>query len=147
MGVVQRITVGRGVEVLATYPDGSPAIVLVRRGRGKLYYVAAALSPKTFSVFMDMLIEATGLNRPIRIVGERGHNAWGVEGRAVRRNEGQFVVYLTNYTQNRLRVRISTREKIERVYDLRAAAQHKGLAVTLSPRETRLLLLSVAKAR
>jgi hypothetical protein len=43
-GIVQKISVDPENEVIATYPDNSPAIAIIRYGEGKIYYLACDLT-------------------------------------------------------------------------------------------------------
>ncbi len=129
-GLVQKIDPGKN-QVLATFEDGNPAIILVRQGKGLLYYLAAPLTESSSSLLMEKLAPIAGLKRPVVGVDNKGHLITGAEIRSIER-ENDYLVYACNLTGEP--VEFSLQGKILReLTDLRTMITLKTDQLTLKP--------------
>lgn len=138
-GIVQKISVDPENEVIATYPDNSPAIAIIRYGEGKIYYLACDLTLRSLGEVIDLIVEKTGIERPIRFVDQHRENLWGVEGRTVKYNGG-YLFYLTNFENENKDVYLKTNLPIRDFMELRAMKLYEGKKITLGPRETKIFI-------
>ncbi len=105
-GLTQRIHVNVAHEVLATYPDGSPAVVRFRRGNGAVTYFAVCPEPRALSAALLRLLEPAGA-RTVEVF-DPDFDTWGVEWTAAR-DGAKVVVWLWNTTTEtkRLSLRVA----------------------------------------
>jgi hypothetical protein len=144
LGVRQSLVEKPGAVVLARFPDGSPGIVLIERGRGRIYYLAGALLPRDFAGLIDRIVEKEGLRRPIRVVDMDGESVWGVEARTVSgEKDGEYLLYLANVQSKGKRVFLKTDLPIGGMTELRAMEDCPSREIALGPRETKLFLITV----
>ncbi|MBM4035035.1 MAG: hypothetical protein FJ291_25105, partial [Planctomycetes bacterium] len=105
-GLIQTLKVNVAHRTLATFPDGSPAIVTYPRGKGSLTYLAAPLLADDLAVVLRIVLANAGIEPLVRLVALEGAAA-GVECRAVR--DGSVVLaYAWNATEQARRVAFET---------------------------------------
>ncbi|MEA1996861.1 MAG: beta-galactosidase, partial [Gemmatimonadota bacterium] len=93
-GLVQKID-PRGNQVLARFEDSGPALVLVKKGRGSIYYLAAPLATEDYHKLLAPLAEKLEINRPVVGVDNEGALVTGAEVRSVERKY-DYLVYASN---------------------------------------------------
>jgi hypothetical protein len=95
-------------DTLATFSDGSPAIVSFPRGDGRVTYLAMPLVPQDFAAVLGRLLRQGGEAEPLVRLAPAGEpDAWGIECRAVRRGR-QLLAYAWNTTDQKRRVSFHT---------------------------------------
>ncbi|HAM10628.1 MAG: hypothetical protein A2X05_15240 [Bacteroidetes bacterium GWE2_41_25] len=130
-GLVQKINPGSN-KVLARFEDGDPAIVLVKEGKGSLYYLAAPLRTADYHILFEPLALKTGLIRPLVGIGKDGHLVTGAEVRAVER-EKDYLVYASNLTSETVEFDLNREGKIGSVLDLRTMTEYENTHLKLNP--------------
>ncbi|MEA2063890.1 MAG: beta-galactosidase trimerization domain-containing protein, partial [Gemmatimonadota bacterium] len=130
-GLVQTLDPGQNT-VLASFEDGSPAVVLVKRGKGRLYYLASPLVTADYHKLLAPLADRLGLNRPVLGVDKSGVPVTGAEVRAVeRRND--YLVYACNLGEAPVEFDLKGEEPLGRIEDLRKLEPLTGVHVRLGP--------------
>jgi len=93
-GLVQSLDAGKNA-VLGRFDDGKPAVVLVKHGKGLIYYLASPLTSESYHELLAPLVEQLGLKRPVVAVDSMGKLITGVEVRSVERKD-DYLVYASN---------------------------------------------------
>ena len=132
-GLVQTIDPGDN-PVLASFEDGRPAIVLVTRGKGRVYYLASPLVADDYHELLCPLAEDLRLDRPVLAVDSTGSPVTGAEVRAVERDK-YLLVYACNLGAEPIGFDLKSEYAIGRVEDLRRLRVVEGGHVSLSPYE------------
>jgi len=130
-GLIQTIEAGRN-EVLARFTDSRPAIVLVRKGRGYMYYLAAPLETADYHKLLAPLADRVRLTRPLVGVNTNGELVTGAEVRAVQR-VSDYLIYASNLGQTPVEFTIRGKSGIGAVQDLRSLKTVDGGHVKLAP--------------
>ena len=105
-GLCQKTKVNVIHKVLATCPNGSPAIITSTRGKGTFTYLAAPLAPDDLTVVLRVVLAQAGVEPLVRLV-ELDGTPGGVECRSVR--DGSVVLaYAWNTTAEPHRVAFET---------------------------------------
>jgi hypothetical protein len=130
-GLVQTIDPGIN-KVLARFDDGKPAIVLVRRGKGSLYYLAAPLKTTDYQLLLSPLAKLVGLKRPVVGIGLDGRLVTGAEVRSVEEGNN-YLVYASNLTSEAVEFDLKGTGELGTVLDLRSLEELKGSHVYLGP--------------
>jgi hypothetical protein len=139
-GIVQTLTAPTG-EPLASFVDGTPAIVVLGRGQGRIYYCAMPLKPQSYATLLDAVLPDAGVERLIRIQDARGGNAWGVEARACE-DEGDILLYAINLLSVPVDVRLVAPRPIQAVHDL-ISDQALGERLRLTALQTVILRVKI----
>ena len=132
-GLVQTLDPGNN-PVLAVFDDGRPAVVLVSRGKGRIYYLASPLVTEDYHTLFALLADGLGLVRPVLAVDGEQRLITGVEVRAVERDE-HLLVYACNLGAGPVEFDLRGENTIGRVEDLRRLRPVPGGHVRLSPYE------------
>lgn len=140
VGVVQTIT-APGAQTLATFADGTPAIVSLIRGKGKIYYCAIPLKPQSYATLLEAVLAETGVERPIRVLDDTGASVWGVEARACE-YQGDILMYAINLLSEAVTVHLAGPRPVQAVHDL-IADQGLGSRFRLAPLQTVILRVKV----
>jgi len=90
-------------DVLATFPDGVPAIVTYTRGRGRITYFAMPLAPADLAACFQAVLQLARVQPVLRLIPVDGGRTLGLECRSVRR-EGRILAYVWNKTAQTRRV-------------------------------------------
>ena len=130
-GLVQKVNPGKN-EVLATFDDGTPAIILIRQGKGMMYYLAAPLSDASYPLLMERLAAKAMLNRPVVGTDSDGHLITGAEVRSAER-EKDYLVYASNLTADTINFDLKGGNNLGDLYDLRTMRRQASLHVILNP--------------
>ena len=130
-GLVQKIEAGNN-RVLASFSDGSPAIVLVEKGWGALYYLAAPLAAADYHQVFAPLAEKLKLRRPLVGADAAGELVTSAEVRAVER-ASDYLMYASNLGQKPVEFTIRGKGEIGAVQDLRKLRPVPGGKVRLGP--------------
>ena len=132
-GLVQTLDPGKN-EVLAQFEDGGAAIVLVRLGKGTLYYLAAPLEIGDYQKLLEPLAEKVALKRPLVALDGQGSLITGAEVRAVERKD-DFLVYASNMRGTEVEFNLARQDgkALGRVRDLRGFGTVKDGRVRLEP--------------
>ncbi len=130
-GLVQKIDPGKN-KVLASFSDGNPAIVLVKTGRGTVYYLAAPLAAMDYHQLFAPLAEKLELRRPLVGVDASGELVTGAEVRAVER-ENDYLMYASNLGSSPVEFTIRGEGETGAVKDLRSLRMVQGGHVRLAP--------------
>ena len=128
---MQKIDPGKN-KVLASFPDGNPAIVLVKTGRGTVYYLAAPLSAMDYHQLFAPLAEKLQLRRPLVGVDASGKLVTGAEVRALER-KNDYLMYASNLGSSPVEFTIKGKSEIGAVEDLRSLRPVPGGHVKLGP--------------
>jgi hypothetical protein len=130
-GLVQTIDPGSN-QVLASFEDGKAAIVLVKKGKGSLYYLASPLKTTDYHLLFSPLAKLTGLNRPVVATDKDGNLVTGAEVRAVER-EKDYLLYASNLTSGKIELDLVGKNSIGSVLDMRSLIRKIGNHIVLEP--------------
>ncbi len=130
-GLVQDVDPGQN-KILARFDDGSPAMVLVKAGKGSLYYLASPLKTSDYHRLLVPIAEHARLNRPVLGVDREGMPVTGAEIRGVERDR-DYLVYASNLTADKVDFSLKGKDKLGSVLDLRSLKTMKGDSITLGP--------------
>ena len=130
-GLVQTINPGSN-KVLARFEDGNPAIVLIKPGKGSLYYLAAPLRTVDYHLLLAPIGRQTGLNRPVLGIAKDGNLITGAEVRAVER-EKDYLVYASNLTSEPIEFDLKGAGEMGSVIDLRSLTELGNGHIKLNP--------------
>jgi hypothetical protein len=130
-GLVQTIDPGSN-KVLARFDDGRAAIVLVKAGRGAIYYLAAPLKTSDYHLFLSQLAGMTGLSRPVIGIGKDGNLITGAEVRAVER-KNDYLVYASNLTSAMVEFDFKASGVTGSILDLRKMTESNSTHIKLEP--------------
>ncbi|MEI7905531.1 MAG: beta-galactosidase trimerization domain-containing protein, partial [Candidatus Firestonebacteria bacterium] len=117
LGVVQKIKAGKDAEILGSFEDGSPAIVLNKKGKGKVYYLATSLEKNSLWKFFDYLVKSEKLDRLIQIVDKNGKRINTVESRTIPYGGG-YLTYIVNLSGGDIAVKLDTKLPMKKVTEL-----------------------------
>ena len=135
-GTRQDIVVSPNHEKLATFSDGQPALVSLRRGLGIIYYSATSFTRQSLSRLLDCVFDAAGVDRPVRVRGENGSPPGNVEARFVSSNTGKFL-YAVNFNEQSVDARIEVNGRPARgLFELRKQEKLTGEHINLPAGET-----------
>ena len=144
-GLVQKIDPGKN-KVIASFSDGSPAVVLVKKGRGAVYYLAAPLAATDYHQIFAPLAGKLDLRRPLVGVDAQGNLVTGAEVRAVeRRND--YLMYASNLGASPVEFTIKGQGEIGAVEDLRKLRPVPGGQVRLGPWQETIFRIEKAASR
>ena len=127
-GIKQAIKPTGEHTVLATYEDGSPAVVQRRYGKGQIIYAASELEQSSLGDFLDWVYERVGIERLVRVKNPGGERIDGLESRTVR-YKGGYLSYLYNMTEETVSAKLHPMMRAESIEDLTYAR-------TVEPSET-----------
>ena len=144
-GLVQKIDPGAN-KVLASFSDGSPAIVLLQKGLGAFYYLAAPLGANDYHQIFAPLAEKLQLRRPLMGVDAQGNLVTGAEVRAVERRS-DYLIYASNLGSSPVEFMIKGKGELCAVEDLRKLRPVPGGQVRLGPWEEKLFRVEKAGKR
>jgi hypothetical protein len=135
-GTRQAIAVSGGHEKLATFPDGQPALVSLRRGLGIIYYSATSFPRQSLSRLLDCVFDAAGVDRPVRVQGENGSSLENVEARFVSSKAGKLL-YAVNFNEQSVNVRVEVNGHPARgLFELRKQEKVTGEHISVPAGET-----------
>jgi hypothetical protein len=144
-GLVQSIDPGRNT-ILGSFEDGKPAIVLVKKGRGSIYYLASPLVAADYHLILEPLAREAGLNRPVIGVDAGGNLITRVEVRSVER-KGDYLVYASNLAGEPVEFDLQGQKGLGAVYDLRACRAQAGAHINLGPYAETIFRVEKAKSK
>jgi len=130
-GLIQAIKPGNN-KVLARFDDGEPAIILVKQGRGSLYYLASPLRTGDYHLLLSPLANLAGLNRPVVGINKYGDLVTGAEVRAVER-EKDYLVYASNLTSGPVEFDLKGENMPSAITDLRSQIKYESEHIRLEP--------------
>jgi hypothetical protein len=137
-GVRQVIEPVGNVETLFRYPDGTPAVVQSRIGKGVAEYAASSLEERGYARLLDVLASAAGITRPIRVrvIGDAA--GAGVEARSAALGDRQLI-YIFNAAPQAVTVRVDrTGAPVQSMAELRESNVSGGNQVTIPAHQTNL---------
>jgi hypothetical protein len=141
-GIRQGIKVSGAHDVLATFDDGTPAIVRVKMGKGQVIYVGMQLTDAGMADLLDWVYAEGGVDRLVRTVGPDGKRVPGLESKTVPCKEG-YLTYVYNLTPNGMKVSLKPTIKISAIENLNTCSRVKAdEAIDLGPFEWFLLKLT-----
>jgi len=132
-GLVQTLDPGDN-PVLAAFDDGRPAIVLLARGKGSIYYLASPLVTEDYHGLLARLAEKLALTRPVLAVDSKGELVTGVEVRAVER-ESYLLVCACNLSGRPAEFDLEGEIALGKITDLRRLRDLPGRHVRLAAYE------------
>ena len=107
-GVRHVLKVGGDNRVLATFPDGQPALVQVPIQKGSTYYLAIPLVTDSMVELMDGVLATCAAQSPIRFLTPAGKHVGGLECRAIKASDG-WLAYVNNLDREQdLQVKLAT---------------------------------------
>jgi len=124
--------------VTARFPDGSPALVRLPRGKGVIYWLAAPLDSGSWGHFLAHIAENAGLKPGLRVTQEGGAATPEVELRATA-FEGRRLAYLYNNSDQDLRLDLHPDFEFEKCIDRRAEVPLSLRGLLLPAGETAIL--------
>ncbi len=124
--------------VLARFPDGRPALVLIKKGQGKVYWLAAPLEPESWRRFLALLAPHAGVSLELRVSQEQGGVVPELEFRVVNYAQGHLA-YFYNNSDRAIPFRIEPKFRFSRIFDRRTESVVPGREFVLPPRETAIL--------
>ncbi|GAG03504.1 unnamed protein product, partial [marine sediment metagenome] len=116
-GIKQSIKLTGQHTVLATYQDGSPAVVQRRYGKGQVIYVASELEQDSLWDLLDWVYEQVGIERLVRVKTPDGKRIPGLESRTVHCKQG-YLTYLYNMTEGAVTAKLHPTMSAESIEDL-----------------------------
>jgi|GEM_PF-1051799 len=91
------VSLGNGAaEALATYKDGTPAVVLRKHGRGKVAFIGAELGFRALYRILGDLMAQAGLHAPVDVTSANGGEFPYIESQVVGDSQ-RFLLYLVNW--------------------------------------------------
>ena len=111
-------------------------------GRGGIYYYNVNFSrtdERYYHEIFDNLFNLIGINRPIRVLDNEGHNYWGIEMRVVERKNDR-IIYLLNLTNKPAKIKIAGISPENEIKDLISGRKIDVLSLTLKPLDVLLLM-------
>lgn len=114
-GLRQSIKVNVSHQLLAAYPDGTPAVATYARGKGSVTYLAMPLAPGDLALVLRLLVARAHIQPLVRLVSLEG-DPDGIECRSVR-DGSAILAYAWNTTAQARTVALET-EPIASATDL-----------------------------
>jgi hypothetical protein len=142
-GLIQTLKPGNNI-VLATFDDGKPAIVLTKRGKGALYYLAAPLKTTDYLPILTLLANKAGVVRSVVGIGKDGKLITGAEVRAVER-EWDWLVYACNLTNATVEFTLKGEKDFGSILDLRNMTELGNPQILLKPFQESLFKIDKGK--
>jgi hypothetical protein len=130
-GLIQTLDPGTN-RVIARFEDGKAAIVVVRFGKGSVYYLASPLKTSDYHRLLSPIAHLAGVNRPVVGIGKDGGLIEGAEVRAVER-DNDYLIYASNLTAGTLEFDLKGDNEISDPIDLRNLSGLKSNHIVLSP--------------
>jgi beta-galactosidase GanA len=141
-GIRQAIKLSGAHEVLATYDDGSPAVVRVKMGKGQIIYVAMQLTDAGTGDLLDWVYAQSGVERLVRTAGPDGKRIPGLESKTVPCKEG-YLTYVYNLSPDAIKVSLKLAIRISAIENLNTCSPLKAdEAIDLGPFEWFVLRLT-----
>ena len=125
-------------EVGGRFQDGIPALVRQQRGRGKVYWLAAALEPASWPRFLSMVARQAGLESALKVTAETGSTVENVEYR-VTELQGRHLAYLYNNSDRNAHLVLKPEFACSRLLDLRSQAPIEAGRLLVPARETAII--------
>lgn len=124
--------------VMARFPDGSPALLRLPRGRGTIHWLTAPLEPESWGLFLSVVAERSGLKPDLRVSGSGRRHISELEYRVTEYEKGRLAYF---YNNSDLEIRFSFEPKFafSQILDRRTETVLSRREVALSPRETAIL--------
>jgi hypothetical protein len=116
-GIRQTVKVTGDHQVLATYEDGSPAVLAKPHGRGQVIYVAMQLEQDSIGDLLDWVYDRAGVERLVRAQTPTGEPVPGLESRTVRYGDG-YLTYLYNLSEQTVTAKLRPAVKVTSIQDL-----------------------------
>jgi hypothetical protein len=133
--VKQLVRVSIGAEIKYRYPDGSAAIVRATLGKGTVEYAACGLEVRSYSRFLDDLLDRAGVPRSIRVRGS-GDDHWRVEARYAQ-SGSRRLLYVVNFNPDPVQLRVEAgAEAFTALRELRDNTVISGSDITIPGRQT-----------
>ena len=140
-GVRQAIDVRSPGAIVYRYPDGKPAVVAAKIGKGTTYYSAASLQNPTYARLLDRLMTESGVLRPIRALDVDGRAIWNVEVRCASAGNRRLM-YVSNFNARPVRLRLEApANEIQSVTELRESKTIRGNEIPVPARQTNIYAL------
>ena len=144
-GIRQTIEPVTGINTVFRYPDGTPAIVQARIGRGLATYAASSLESAGYARFLDALASAAGVSRRVRVRAVDHIAGTGLEARFARLGERQLI-YIFNIGAQPVRVRVERADApVTSISELRESRTTRGNEVIVPAHQTNLYELFSSK--
>ena len=135
-GVRQAIETEPGAEILFAYPDGRPAIVQSRIGKGRITYVASSLEQSGYVRLLDALARAAGIDRIVRVRSVEGDTR--IEARFVRLGKRELL-YVFNAGAKAIDVQVErSGAPVTSITELRESKSSNGNRVAIPAHQTNL---------
>ena len=115
-GIRQQIKVTGGT-VLATFEDGTPAVVALKLGKGEVIYVAMQLEQGSTGELLDWVYDRAGVKRLARVTDPAGKPVQGLESRTVTGAQGT-ITYLYNMNQTTVKAVLHPAAPVSSIDDL-----------------------------
>lgn len=116
-GIKQTIRLSGDHDVLATFEDGSPAIVSRSRGRGEIIYSAVQLEQESTGDVLDWVYDRAEVERLVRVKSPTGERVPGLESRTVAFGDG-YLTYVYNMTERTVTASLRPTVSVRKVEDL-----------------------------
>ena len=124
--------------VLATFPDGSPALLKIDRGKGRIYWLASPLTPESWGRFLSAAAAQAGLRSGLRVTMSDPTDEAGLEYRVTEYSGGRLA-YFFNSSPRPLRFRIEPQFPFSLITDRRTETVLADPELRLPAGETAIL--------
>lgn len=138
-GITQTVRVTGNGKVVATFADGSPAMVEISRGTGRILYLAIPLETSSVTALVDYLVGKLGVTRMLTVTSPDGTRVPGVEVRSRTSDQG-VVAYVWNLSGSDRTLTMAPGVAYSGITNLSAETPQPGLTITVPNKETVFLL-------
>ncbi len=144
-GVFQTVSASPSTVIAAT-ADGKPAVLDVKIGKGRVYYLATPLDGPDMNAFLDAAAAKAGVARQARFT-VAGKRDWRIEARSVPAGDA-MLFYVVNHGADALDVTAALPKGFVKVTDLRDPQRAVDLSrITVEPGRTRIFAAAPEGAR
>ncbi|MEW5977079.1 MAG: beta-galactosidase [Acidobacteriota bacterium] len=142
LGTRQDVTLSGSHQILATFPEGSTALVSIKRGLGHVYYAATSFPRASLSILLDQVFEAAGVNRPVRVRSEDGQPLGNLEARVASDSAGSLL-YIANLNDEAIVAKVEVQgQPAEELLELRKRVKLDGSRLVVPSGETLIFRLA-----
>ncbi len=124
--------------IAAAFADGSPAILSIEHGRGRIYWLASPLTPRSWNGFLTAVAAQAGVKNMLRVVMDEEAAEAGLEYR-VTDDAGSRLAYFFNSSPRPIHFRLEPRFPFSKIIDRRAESPLSAPELQLPAGETAIL--------
>ena len=124
--------------IAASFADGSPALLKIDRGKGRIYWLASPLTPESWGRFLSAAAEEVGATPGLQIAMSDHSERTGLEYRVAGYSSGHLA-YFFNNSPHPLRFLIEPQFHVSQIIDRRTETVLAKPELELPPGETAIL--------